>query len=73
MSRPKRGCRVCGEREALVRAFELTVHSRGVSVRWHFTVCRDCWRAMEALLDSGSDGVQNQLGYHYPERPSWVW
>lgn len=53
-------CRACEEH----RGVELTVQvsrPRTGAMQWRVVVCRDCWRAWEAMLDAAAVGVQPGL------------
>jgi hypothetical protein len=39
----------------------ITVSHKGTTRQWHVVVCRDCWRAWEALLDSATEAIQDML------------
>lgn len=59
MDRPRK-CRSCDRDGASVLA--VTVVHRRMSRLWRVVVCRDCWRAFEALLDGACYAVQDSLG-----------
>lgn len=52
-------CKVCNMPGA--RRMVVTVSHRGICRRWHLLVCRDCWRAWEATLDTGTEAIQDML------------
>jgi hypothetical protein len=54
----------------------IVVSHRHISRQWIVVVCRDCWRAWEALLESASEGIQQMLQQARVEdgqSSPWLW
>lgn len=63
-------CRVCertGARSVVVR-----VSTGKTSREWRLSVCTWCWRAYEAMLDQGGNGVQQVLGPSVAGSVGWL-
>lgn len=56
---PRSNCRVCEARPRHV--ITVTVERGPYRRMWSVGVCRDCWRAFEAMLDEGALGMQASL------------
>jgi hypothetical protein len=59
VSRPAQYCRICGKRPGI--RMELQAVRRGAARVWNVSVCRDCWRVFEAMLEEGCLGIQPEL------------
>lgn len=67
-------CKSCGGLGA--RRMVIVVSHRHISRQWIVVVCRDCWRAWEALLESASEGIQQMLQQARVEdgqSSPWLW
>lgn len=68
-------CRSCDGQGA--EAVDIDVTHRRARLRWTVNVCRDCWRAWEALLDGAQVGAQLGLAASMPFPPDakrpWFW
>lgn len=67
----QRDCLVCEGRAG--REVNVTVSVNGQAHQWRLLVCRDCWRAFEAMLDHGAHAQQYALSHDSRKRPLWAW
>lgn len=54
---------------------ELIVHRKSIAAAWNVQVCRECWRVMEAMLDTAAPGRQLSLLDQNRRRGvlNWFW
>lgn len=65
----KRVCRVCMQRSAMP-PITVVASCRGKFREWPLTVCLDCWRVFETMLDEGAP-LQHGLPDGLPASPIW--
>jgi hypothetical protein len=66
----KTKCRVCHKRAALP-PFSVIASYRRNAREWRITVCQDCWRAFEAMLDEAGAVLVSQLPIVGEKGPWW--
>jgi hypothetical protein len=68
-----RRCRACDSAPA--RSVHIRVSVRHQVMEWRCVLCRDCWRAWEAMLDSASEATQPGLSVTVNglAHPGWLW
>lgn len=69
MARSRKPCRVCTESAG--QTMQVSVSRAGAAHTWQLFVCRDCWRAFEAMLDQGAPAQQYDLTNQSGQRPVW--
>lgn len=63
-------CRACEMRRP-IGTFEVRVAFQHKVRAWRVSVCRDCWRAWEALLDQAAGSVQPSFQEVRRPGPAW--
>jgi hypothetical protein len=71
----RQNCRSCQSRNGQELLVDVT--HRGMRRRWRVQVCRDCWRAWEAILEAAALDVQIGLAaartVHSNGIATWLW